>query len=53
MLQVILNFMRWWEAYSYCAAGQTKGCKLTQTQNDFDAMAEVGARSRSLLGYYT
>ena len=52
-IKVILNFMRWWESYSYCAAGQTKGCNLTQTRNDFDAMAEVGARSKSLLGYYT
>ena len=50
--QVILDFIPWWEAYSYCAAGQIKGCNLTQAQNDLEAMANVGARSRSLLGYY-
>jgi hypothetical protein len=51
-IKVIFNFMSWWEQYSYCAAAQTKGCDLTQITSDFDEMVKVGARSKSLLGWY-
>jgi hypothetical protein len=51
-IKVIFNFMSWWEQYSYCAAVQTKGCDLTQITSDFDEMVKVGARSKSLLGWY-
>ena len=51
-MQVIFDFMPWWQKYSYCAANMTAGCDLAGTATAFEQMAAVGARSKSLLGYY-
>ena len=41
------------EDYSYCKAGLAKGCNLTATESALVEMVTAGARSRSLLGWYT
>ena len=51
-VHVIYNIMWLIEGYSYCAAKNGSGCNLTATETAITQMAEVGARSRSLLGWY-
>ena len=50
---VIFDFMWLLEDYSYCKAGLAKGCNLTATESALVEMVTAGARSRSLLGWYT
>jgi hypothetical protein len=51
-MQVIFDFIPWWEKYSYCAANMTAGCDVAAAESAFEEMVAVGAASRSLLGYY-
>ena len=48
------SLRRWLlEDYSFCKAGLAKGCNLTATESALVEMVTAGARSRSLLGWYT
>ncbi len=51
-MQVIFDFIPWWEKYSYCAANMTAGCDIAAAESAFEEMVAVGAASRSLIGYY-
>ena len=49
---VIFDFMHWFEEYSFCAANITAGCNITDAEHRFTQMAQAGAASRALLGWY-
>jgi hypothetical protein len=51
-VNVIFDFMPWFEDFAYCAANITSGCKLTETKRAFEEMVEAGAASKALLGWY-